>query len=99
MIYVIDNGCDYSDRAIYFVESDAGFGLWWRDVFVPWLAKTYDSKIKIKIVFAAEQVTWWSGASITVDRFFTCERSLPHWDSHPVYNHCHTSLLSDGDGT
>lgn len=75
MIYAIDNGLPYSfvDYRIWFVESDAGFfGAWWRDVFAPWLVRNGHTH---KILFTAEEVTWWKGGALTTDEFF----ESVHW--------------------
>jgi len=40
MIFILDNGEVYSNHALYFVDAPEDFGVWFNDVYRPWLDGT-----------------------------------------------------------
>jgi hypothetical protein len=69
MIYIVDNGQDYSDHRMYFVEAPQDFGQWWREKFEPWAKLPSDWRYGVcdlSIVGVAPSVDWWHGGSYPV---------------------------------
>jgi len=57
-IFIIDNGLEYSSRALYFVEAPEDFESWFESVLLPWLKKAGLSGEDLKIVGTCDGVRW-----------------------------------------
>ena len=56
MIYIIDNGRDYSDHGIYFIEAPPSFGVWFTEKFMPWM-RAIRRQVPT-IIGVAETIAW-----------------------------------------
>jgi hypothetical protein len=88
MIYIIDNGGDYSEHVIFFVEAPADFGAWFRDVLTPNIPLMRHIGIHVTypncyIVGCTDSVSWWEGGSQEVAKWL--EHQFRTWVGRPKY--------------
>lgn len=58
MIYIIDNGLDYSEHCYYFVEAPEDFGEWFMGDLMPWYQARDMIDSRMKIVASTPVITW-----------------------------------------
>jgi hypothetical protein len=90
VIAIIDNGCRWSDREIWFVEVESGDEA---RAFVDVVGVVRPHWSDAKILLTAESVTWWHGKATTVDDFLRTQtdemmdpdpEDLPRFDAIPM---------------
>jgi hypothetical protein len=83
--YIIDNGRDYSDHALYFVEAPADFGAWFAKELVPWLRTRNMRGDRLKVVGTCQSVEWVRGMrTMTLEQFLGDDCVVEEFDYDEV---------------
>jgi hypothetical protein len=77
MIYVIDNGEEYDDHRIYFVEAPESFRTWFETTLLPWQRATLEKSLQDRawfkmhsLICIAKDVAWMTeGYSISAESY------------------------------